>query len=204
MIQLALRSALSDRASEGKVVVVRAWPWETPSTKQARSCVDALGLDGKVLVVLGDSDEEAYKSFRNLPAIQLLMASELNAYDILCNDWIVFTAETLPGEVTVEEAVVGREPVVAQAQADEPQADGPHAEELPAETSPAETSLAETSLADAALADAPPEDATRDESPAAQERETREPDAELAIEEPAAEQAVGELTHEGDQESSDE
>jgi large subunit ribosomal protein L4 len=101
MIQLALRSALSDRASDGKVVVVDAWPWEIPSTREARSCLEALDLEGKVLVVLGQSDEEAYKSFRNLPAVQLLMANELNAYDILCNDWIVFTSETLPGEGTI-------------------------------------------------------------------------------------------------------
>jgi hypothetical protein len=107
MIQLALRSALSDRAAEGKVVVVDEWPWETPSTKRARACLAALNLEGKVLVVLGPSDEEAYKSFRNLPDVQLLMASELNAYDILCNDWIVFTRATLPGEVVVTDKADG-------------------------------------------------------------------------------------------------
>src|ERR1700688_3037040 len=47
MVQLALRSALSDRASEDKVMVVSAWPWEIPSTKEARSALDTLGLDGK-------------------------------------------------------------------------------------------------------------------------------------------------------------
>ena len=97
MIQLALRSALSDRAADGKVVVVGSWPWEAPSTKDAKAALAALGLDGKVLLVLSRSDEEAYKSFRNLPGIQMILASELNAYDILCNDWIVFTSETLPG-----------------------------------------------------------------------------------------------------------
>ena len=97
MIQLALRSALSDRAADGKVVVVGSWPWEAPSTKDAKAALAALGLDGKVLLVLARSDEEAYKSFRNLPGIQMILASELNAYDILCNDWIVFTSETLPG-----------------------------------------------------------------------------------------------------------
>src|SRR3984957_4930945 len=50
MIQLALRSALSDRASEGKVVIVSSWPWETPSTKVALGALSALGLDGKVLI----------------------------------------------------------------------------------------------------------------------------------------------------------
>ena len=97
MIQLALRSALSDRASEGKVVVVDRWPWETPSTKSATAALEALGLDGRVLVVLTRDDEEAYKSFRNLGAVQLMLVGELNAYDVLCNDWIVFTSETLPG-----------------------------------------------------------------------------------------------------------
>ena len=97
MIQLALRSALSDRASEGKVVVVDSWPWETPSTKSATAALSALGLDGRVLIVLTRDDEEAYKSFRNLGSVQLMLVGELNAYDVLCNDWIVFTSETLPG-----------------------------------------------------------------------------------------------------------
>lgn len=105
MIQLALRSALSDRAADGKVLVIDAWPWETPSTKEARAAVDALDLDGRALLVLARTDEVAYKSFRNLPGIQLMLVSELNAYDILCNDWIVFTRETLPGETTEADAV---------------------------------------------------------------------------------------------------
>jgi large subunit ribosomal protein L4 len=107
MIQLALRSALSDRAAEGKVVVVRSWPWETPRTKDARAALDALGLTGKVLVVLARTEEEAYKSFRNLPGVQLMLAGELNAYDILCNDWIVFSAHTLPGGDITESVVAG-------------------------------------------------------------------------------------------------
>lgn len=97
MIQLALRSALSDRAAEGKVAVVDSWAWATPSTKAARAALTALGLEGRVLVVLSRNDEEAYKSFRNLTEVQVILQSELNAYDILCNDWIVFTSETLPG-----------------------------------------------------------------------------------------------------------
>ncbi|HWE57947.1 MAG TPA: 50S ribosomal protein L4 [Acidimicrobiales bacterium] len=97
MIQLALRSALSDRANDGKIVVVDGWPWETPSTRSAVEAVAALGLDGRILVVLSREDEEAYKSFRNLTDIQLILTGELNAYDVLCSDWVVFTAATLPG-----------------------------------------------------------------------------------------------------------
>lgn len=107
MIQLALRSALSDRAADGKVVVVGSWPWEAPSTREAKSALAALGLDGKVLLVLSRNDEEAYKSFRNLPGIQMILESELNAYDILCNDWIVFTSETLPGGAEASTGSVG-------------------------------------------------------------------------------------------------
>lgn len=99
MIQIALRSALSDRASEGNVRVVEAWDFEAPSTKAAKEALGALGLADTthVLLVLGRDDEIAYKSFRNLPAVTLLLAGELNAYDVLCSDVIVFTRETLPG-----------------------------------------------------------------------------------------------------------
>ena len=96
MVQLALRSALSDRAAEGKVAVVESWSFTAPKTKDAKAALSALGLDGKVLLVVGRDDELAYKSFRNLGDVHVLLASELNAYDILCNDWVVFTEETLP------------------------------------------------------------------------------------------------------------
>jgi hypothetical protein len=52
--------------------------------------------------VLSRDDEETYKSFRNLPDVQVILVGELNAYDILCNDWIVFTPATLPGYVEGE------------------------------------------------------------------------------------------------------
>jgi large subunit ribosomal protein L4 len=106
MINLALRSALSDRFAENKVVVVDGWHWTEPSTKSARQALGALGLDGKVLVVLGREDQDAYKSFRNLPNIQVMLAGELNAYDILCNEWLVFTSATIPGQISSTEAVV--------------------------------------------------------------------------------------------------
>ena len=98
MIQLALRSALSDRAAEGKVAVVDAWGFAAPRTKDAKAAMGALGLEGKVLVVLGPDDDVAAKSFRNLPDVHVLPASELNAYDVLCSDWVVFTSASLPGE----------------------------------------------------------------------------------------------------------
>jgi large subunit ribosomal protein L4 len=96
MIRLALRSALSDRAAEGKVLVVDDWAFDTPSTKAAVSALVALGIDGKALVVLTRDDVAAALSFRNLPDVQVIEVAELNAYDVLCNDWLVFTRATLP------------------------------------------------------------------------------------------------------------
>ena len=97
MVKQALRAALSDRAAEGRIAVVDGWSFDPPRTKDAAAALTALGVTGKVLIVLGREDEAAYKSFRNLPEAQPILASELNAYDVLANEWILFTRETLPG-----------------------------------------------------------------------------------------------------------
>ena len=104
MVQLALRSALSDRASEGKVAVVDSWDFSSPKTREAKDALEALGLTGKVLIVINRDDETAYRSFRNLPDVDVMLDSELNAYDILCNDWVVFTRATVPGAAQTEPA----------------------------------------------------------------------------------------------------
>ncbi|MDQ3542549.1 MAG: 50S ribosomal protein L4, partial [Actinomycetota bacterium] len=95
MIKQALRSALSDRASDGKVLVVDAWGFDSPKTKHAANALAALGVDGRTLVVLERSDAMAALSFRNIPEVQIIQPGEMNAYDVLCNDWIVFTQSAL-------------------------------------------------------------------------------------------------------------
>ena len=97
MNRLALCSALSDRAQSERVVVVDQWQFETPKTKDALTALENLDLEGKVMMVVAASDDATIRSFRNLPSVQLVQAAELNAYDVLCSDWLVFTAETLPG-----------------------------------------------------------------------------------------------------------
>ena len=97
MNRLAVCSALSDRAQSERVVVVDQWQFETPKTKDALTALENLALEGKVMMVVAASDDAAIRSFRNLPSVQLVQAAELNAYDVLCSDWLVFTAETLPG-----------------------------------------------------------------------------------------------------------
>ncbi|MEZ5235822.1 MAG: 50S ribosomal protein L4 [Acidimicrobiia bacterium] len=97
MVRLALRSALSDRHADQKVVVIDTWGWDAPSTKSAKAAIESLGLDGKILVVLNRDDEAIAKSFRNLPNVHVLDIGELNTYDVLASDWVVFTTATLPG-----------------------------------------------------------------------------------------------------------
>ena len=97
MNRLALCSALSDRAQSERVVVVDEWRFEVPKTKEALLALENLSLDGKVMMVVSGDDNTAIRSFRNLPSVQIVEAEELNAYDILCSDWLVFTTETLPG-----------------------------------------------------------------------------------------------------------
>jgi large subunit ribosomal protein L4 len=101
MVKAALHSALSDRAAEGKVVVVDSWGFDAPRTKQAKAALEALGIDGTALVVVGRDDAAAALSFRNLPNVQIIGPGELNAYDVLCNDWIVFTQDVLPAGTPV-------------------------------------------------------------------------------------------------------
>ena len=105
MKALALRSALSDRAALGNVALIDQWSFEAPSTKAAVAALRALELEGRVLVVLTEDDFVADRSFGNLPHVQVILEGELNAYDILVNDWVVFTDETLPGTPKVFSAV---------------------------------------------------------------------------------------------------
>lgn len=101
MKALALRSALSARASESAVRVVQTIDWAEPKTKSAKSLLHAMGCDGKTLVVLGRGDAVAYKSFRNLPNIMIANPGQLTTYDVLWASRIVFTTDTLGGAAGV-------------------------------------------------------------------------------------------------------
>ena len=96
MKRLALRSALSDRASSNSVYVVDAWDFKTPSTKAAKTALEAIGAQGKVLIITDLQDENTEKSFRNLSNVNVLSSDQLNVFDILVSDSIVFTKNNLP------------------------------------------------------------------------------------------------------------
>jgi large subunit ribosomal protein L4 len=101
MINLALRSALSDRATDGRVVVIDSFTGAAPKTKDGSKSLAAMGIEGRVLVVLDATSEAEVnggKAMRNIPNVQLIEAGELNAYDVLLNDWVIFSKSTLPGD----------------------------------------------------------------------------------------------------------
>ena len=93
----ALRGALSDRARDGKLhVVSELVSGVKPSTKQALALIAALGLEqGRVLVAITRTDDNSALSLRNVPAVHVLYIDQLNTYDVLVNDHVLFTEDAL-------------------------------------------------------------------------------------------------------------
>ena len=94
----ALRGALSDRAREGRLHVVESFvSGETPSTKAALKTLRTASERARVLVVLAAEDELNWLSLRNLAGegVHLLEAGQLNTYDVLVADDVVFTKDAL-------------------------------------------------------------------------------------------------------------
>jgi len=96
MIAAALRGALSDRARDGRVHVVSDLvAGDTPSTKGALTALTAVASSDKVLVVLHRDDDLAWISLRNVPTVHVIAVDQLNAYDVLVTDEVVFTRTAL-------------------------------------------------------------------------------------------------------------
>ena len=92
----ALRGALSDRARNGRVHVISTLvEGEQPSTKAAVAALAAITDRRNVLVVLERDDVLGWKSVRNVLGVHLLVVDQLNTYDVLCSDDVVFTAGAL-------------------------------------------------------------------------------------------------------------
>jgi large subunit ribosomal protein L4 len=91
----ALRSALTDAARSGKLVVVSELAFDAPRTKDAVGVLDALGISGRVLLVLPEPHEAVEKSFRNLPFVRITGVRGLSTYDVLAADRVLFTRAAL-------------------------------------------------------------------------------------------------------------
>jgi large subunit ribosomal protein L4 len=156
----ALRGALSDRAANGRVAVVSGFvDGDQPRTRDAMAVLrTAIGLldaklNARVLVVAQAEDEVTWKSLRNAPGVRLLATGQLNTYDVLASEHIVFTEAALS-------AFTGRPEAAAPA---------------PAKASTAKASTAKASAAKASKPAAEPADAAESsggEAPKAPRRRT--------------------------------
>ena len=101
MIAAALRGALSDRARHDRIHVVEELvPGQTPSTKAARTFVERLTERRNVLVVLPREDVNSWQSVRNLPGVHILSEDQLNTYDVLKADDVIFAVQALNDFIT--------------------------------------------------------------------------------------------------------
>lgn len=103
MIAAALRGALSDRARNGRIhAVTEMVAGQEPSTKSAKSFLGEITDRKQLLVVLGRDDLASVKSVRNLPNVHVLAYDQLNTYDVLKADDVVFSVEALNGFINAK------------------------------------------------------------------------------------------------------
>ncbi|MCH3967578.1 MAG: 50S ribosomal protein L4 [Atopobiaceae bacterium] len=93
-VKLAMRSVLSGKLADSELFVVDAYGFDKPSTKQAASLLEALGLTGKrVTVVVSDDDINTYLSFRNVARINVIGVGEATAYNLIDNGALLMCAD---------------------------------------------------------------------------------------------------------------
>ncbi len=92
----ALRGALSDRARDGRIhVISELVTGDVPSTKAAVKAIEALNLEGGILVVVSRDESVSWLSLRNVPTVHVLSPDQLNTYDVLVCDQVLFTSAAL-------------------------------------------------------------------------------------------------------------
>jgi large subunit ribosomal protein L4 len=104
----ALRSALTDARTSGKLAVIGELTFEQPRTSEAAQMLSALGLEGRVLIVLKEPSEASAveKSFRNMQSVRVAYAGGLGTYDVLLADRVLLTADALDaiqGQATADD-----------------------------------------------------------------------------------------------------
>jgi len=95
VVKLAMRSALSAKLADKELLVVDAFAFEKPSTKQAAAALKALGCERRTTVVVADDDVNAYLSLRNLPRVNVIPVAETNTYELIDNKSLIFTLDAL-------------------------------------------------------------------------------------------------------------
>lgn len=95
VIKLAMRSALSAKLADDEIRVVDSLDFENPKTKEAKAFIDAMELDGRITLVVGEDDINTFLSFRNIPGLRVISMRESNTYDFIDNKTLVFTLSAI-------------------------------------------------------------------------------------------------------------
>ena len=95
MRRAAYRSALTVKAHDDQIVVLDGLDMSSPKTREMRAIIERLGLEGSVLIMLPEKNENAERSARNLPQVKTLRANYLNIRDLLGYDYVVVPRESL-------------------------------------------------------------------------------------------------------------
>ena len=153
----ALRGALSDRARDGRIHVVEGFGLdEAPSTKIALRALGAISDRLRFLVVLERTDSVTWLSLRNAPQVHIVAVDQLNTYDVLSSDDVIFTKGSFDAFVNGNAATSERKATVVEAPADDAVA-----EEKPAKKAAAKKSTAKKTATKKA-ADKPADEADTD------------------------------------------
>lgn len=127
MRRLALRSALSSKVAEEKLLVLESLQMEAPRTKEMYAILSTLGVAGKTMIVLSQMDESVRRSARNLPDVLTVTPGTMNLLDLLGRDRVLMTVDAVKavtewlGSAAAEADSTGEpEPVVEEAQQAKP------------------------------------------------------------------------------------
>jgi large subunit ribosomal protein L4 len=119
MRRLALRSVLSSKVAEDRIMVLERLEMEAPRTKEMAALLSRLGVDGKAMIVLGKMDEAVRRSARNLPEVLAVTPGSMNLLDLLYRDRVVMTVDAIAaitkwlGGAAAEVAEAAAEPELA-------------------------------------------------------------------------------------------
>ena len=95
MRRLALRSALSQKATDGQVRVIESFVFDEPKTKQAQELMDAIGFDSTTLVVLPAPNYVVSRSFENLTGAKIVLARNLNIRDLFSHTYLLLSKDSI-------------------------------------------------------------------------------------------------------------
>lgn len=176
--KLARRSAFNARAEDGRVVVVDALDFDEPKTRRLREALEAMEVDGKVLVLTAGVKENVYLSGRNLARVKVMPFGQESAYDLLWASTVLIEVTALESATEEAEAEGLDEKArarIAKAEARAEAATEPEAEAHEAEEAPEDQE--EAAAAPAEVEEAPPEETVEEpeaEAEAAEEVEEEE------------------------------